>query len=186
MNCRSPWFSHCVLSPNDIGGHLRYDLKGSNVSRRTHTRKNTISERASASAVGKLVTQKDMDLSRPLVVGERAKMILNMQITNDISFLNENKLMDYSLLVGIHNCSMMCEQCTPERRKNEVDTDGKVREAQIRSHGVRGAGPPANPECPQSVYFFGIIDLLQKWTSKKKLERSVKVGVASVSPCKWI
>jgi hypothetical protein len=30
-----------------------------------------------------------MDLSRPLIVGERAKMILNMQITNDISFLNE-------------------------------------------------------------------------------------------------
>lgn len=155
--------------------HCRYDLKGSNVSRRTHTRKNTITERVSASLVAKLVTQKDMDLSRPLSVGERGKLILNMQITNDISFLNENKLMDYSLLVGIHNCSTNCEQCTQERRLNEVDTDGKVREAQIRDYGVRGAGPPTHPDCPQSVYFFGIIDLLQKWTSKKKLERSMKV-----------
>eukprot|EP00038_Savillea_parva_P031526 m.87549 g.87549 ORF g.87549 m.87549 type:complete len:1398 (+) comp9705_c0_seq1:260-4453(+) len=157
--------------------HEMYDLKGSNVARRTMTQKNTIVARGSSNNVTKVVIQKDMDLSRPLTVGDRAKMILNMQITNDISFLNENRLMDYSLLVGIHNCSHTCPDCTSQRRQLEVDVDGKVREAQIHGYGVRGGGPPADPQCPQSVYFFGIIDLLQKWTSLKRIERTLKVGV---------
>ena len=75
-----------------------------------------------------------MDLHRPLEVGERVKLILNMQITEDVAFLNANKLMDYSLLVGIHNCCDTCEHCV-ERRPLEVDTDGKVRIPNILNMG---------------------------------------------------
>eukprot|EP00041_Stephanoeca_diplocostata_P023534 m.579983 g.579983 ORF g.579983 m.579983 type:complete len:189 (+) comp22319_c0_seq10:82-648(+) len=155
-----------VLSKShQIPIHELYDLKGSNVNRRTMNKKNTL---AMDNASDKLVTRKDMDLHRPLEVGERVKLILNLQITEDVAFLNANKLMDYSLLVGIHNCCDTCEHCLA-RRPLEVDADGKVRIPNILDMGVRGGGPPLEPKLSQSVYFFGIIDLLQKWDGKKKV-----------------
>ena len=77
-----------------------------------------------------------MDLERPLAVGARAKMILNMEITQDLLFLNEQGLMDYSLLVGIHNCpGEACPQCK-DRRSTEVSPDGKVRSKDIHRNGT--------------------------------------------------
>jgi len=43
---------------------------------------------------------------------------------------------------------------------------GKVRGKDIREWGCRGGGPPAAPHT-SSVYFFGIIDLLQQWDKSK-------------------
>ena len=44
---------------------------------------------------------------------------------------------------------------------------GKLTHEDITKWGVRGAGPKRDDPESQSVYFFGIIDILQAWTAKK-------------------
>lgn len=152
-----------------------YDLKGSHDHRRTKGSKNKFNAVESVSL--KVETQKDMDLERPLIIGPRGKLILNMQIGEDVQFLNSEGLMDYSLLVGIHNCpGESCPECK-DRRKTEVGEDGKVRSQDIYRCGIRGGGLPHNPNIPESVYAFGIIDLLQVWNSKKTIEAAAKAKI---------
>eukprot|EP00040_Diaphanoeca_grandis_P028586 m.165841 g.165841 ORF g.165841 m.165841 type:complete len:1002 (+) comp31400_c0_seq4:183-3188(+) len=156
--------------------HELYDLKGSFIARRTMSSRNKVSATTEPQPNAKLVTQKDMDLVRPLIVGGRGKIILNMQMTEDVTFLNAQGLMDYSLLVGIHNCQPSCTECDG-RRVQELSPDGKVRAADIHKYGVRGGGPPQKPVTAESVYFFGIIDLLQVWDGKKRMEKLAKTKV---------
>lgn len=53
---------------------------------------------------------------------------------------------------------------------------GKVRGKDIREWGCRGGGPPS-AEHTSSVYFFGIIDLLQQWDKSKVAEQFLKSKV---------
>ena len=74
----------------------RYDLKGSKVGRRV-LRGN---EKADARFKK---TLKDLDMNRRVVIGPDSKAQLMEQLRSDVDFLASLKIMDYSLLLGIHH-----------------------------------------------------------------------------------
>ena len=158
-----------LAKARDISIHEVYDLKGSYVDRRAIS--SSVKDPRNFRG-----TRKDMDLRRPLIVGERGQAILASHLTSDAGFLNSLNLMDYSLLVGIHNCDPD-GRCCEQRRRMERSEDGKVRAKDILEWGVRGAGPPDSEGKTESVYFFGIIDLLQQWDKSKVAEQFLKSRV---------
>lgn len=84
------FFNRAQLKMNTI-----YDLKGSTVGRRSlkggRTRGNYHG------------TLKDLDLTESIFIGPEAKGQLMEQLEQDVSFLTKCGIMDYSLLLGIHD-----------------------------------------------------------------------------------
>jgi len=74
--------------------HERYDLKGSVVGRMT---------REEDKAKDGKVILKDLDLTRQLPVGGLYRSLLLMQLKSDCQFLESLEIVDYSLLLGVHN-----------------------------------------------------------------------------------
>ena len=77
--------------------HYTYDLKGSTVGRRALKGGRTRDMHH--------CTLKDLDLDHPIVIGPEAKAQLMEQLQQDVEFLTQSGIMDYSLLLGIHNHS---------------------------------------------------------------------------------
>merc|ERR1712039_514024 len=76
--------------------HRRYDLKGS-----THGRKASAKERRKSAPV-----LKDLDWvaeETAMIIGEGARKLLLDSLAEDARFLCSQGLIDYSLLVGIHD-----------------------------------------------------------------------------------
>lgn len=76
--------------------HRKYDLKGSLVSR----------EASDKEKVKELPTLKDMDFlnkNQKVYIGEEEKKIFLEKLKRDVEFLVQLKIMDYSLLLGIHD-----------------------------------------------------------------------------------
>lgn len=85
-----------LFSTNEI--HLRYDLKGSTISRKVLPLNHEILEGEKYS-----ISLKDLDFkdnTKFLYFGENKNLILD-QISKDIKFLESKNIIDYSLLVGI-------------------------------------------------------------------------------------
>jgi len=89
-----------VVMGNIFETHLsvdrRFDLKGSTVGRAASFKEKE----------AKTVTLKDLDfleLKKKLVIGEEWRALLLGQLRKDVDLLKSANLMDYSLLVGIHN-----------------------------------------------------------------------------------
>jgi hypothetical protein len=76
-----------------------YDLKGSSVDRE-------VTRRQSRSS--KVNFGKDMDLKRRLRMDGHANREVMQQARIDVQFLSGRKLMDYSLLLGVHVCDPNC------------------------------------------------------------------------------
>ena len=74
--------------------HEKYDLKGSTVGRRVKKRK---------AVVTSSTTLKDLDLQQKIYIGPENKTLLMQQLRKDVQFLASHNIMDYSLLLGIHN-----------------------------------------------------------------------------------
>jgi len=72
----------------------RYDLKGSVVGRMT---------REEDKAKDANVILKDLDLTRQLPLGLTCRSLLLMQLKSDCQFLENLEIVDYSLLLGVHN-----------------------------------------------------------------------------------
>ena len=97
--------------------HERYDLKGSRVSRRSVKKTSKIRREYKG-------TLKDLDLGdKKIHVGADSKAQLLGQLRRDVEFLIQCKIMDYSMLLGIHNHS--------DDERSRV----KVREGSIRGLG---------------------------------------------------
>ena len=75
--------------------HSIYDLKGSTVGRRALK-----GGRTKATYHG---TMKDLDLDESIFIGAEAKAQLTEQLEQDVGFLTRCGVMDYSLLLGIHD-----------------------------------------------------------------------------------
>eukprot|EP01084_Bolivina_argentea_P034994 64867_1 len=157
------------LKPNEV-----YDLKGSWVGRMTKQR------------VG---VMKDLNLQRYIVLTEKTRKKLIKQLEVDTKFLSDNNVMDYSLLLGIYN--MKITYGSPQNNINQIDDESYTKYNEYLENGgdIYGGVRSALIEGP-GIYYFGIIDAIQKYNFKKKLEAFFKVwiqrknskGISCVNP----
>ncbi|CRL00174.1 CLUMA_CG013449, isoform A [Clunio marinus] len=209
------------LLPSFIKMHLKYDLKGS-----TYKRKANKSERQKKSP-----TYKDLDFMEhhPNGISLEADTYsaLIKTIQRDCRVLESFKIMDYSLLVGIHNMDLAQKEKQEEKSRNprsdsnRDDSDMEdAPEADQAMHEERTGGlalnrtsalhrsinrqrlvahstamesiqaesepideeedvppggiPARNDKGERLLLFIGIIDILQSYRLKKKLEHTFK------------
>lgn len=209
--------------------HRRYDIKGSWVNRSAkhpskgkrvtcrHCNAKFVFGSADAencpAQVGRHepnVVLKDNDLTARVRLDPKVAEELYDQLVKDANFLSRLGIMDYSLLLGVHNVEYMVNPDLEEEMETVLPfSDGlNKRSPSAQTDGIRrggggsggGRGRVSNPNAhgsqnkPQrtglprlgtgtrrantvvgpSVYYFGMIDILQQWTIDKKLERFAK------------
>ncbi|GFT20538.1 phosphatidylinositol 4-phosphate 5-kinase type-1 alpha [Trichonephila clavipes] len=201
------------LLPSYITMHEKYDLKGS-----TYKRKASKSEREKSSP-----TYKDLDFmerhSEGILLEAETYNALIKTITRDCRVLESFKIMDYSLLVGIHNLDLAKKEKKEQRRKKKEEdgkisdesesasptlvSSGKTESGLVRSKSINktriaafstaiesiqaevdmpeedddvppGGIPAKNSKGENLLLFMGIIDILQSYHLKKKLEHTFK------------
>ncbi|XP_022221662.2 phosphatidylinositol 4-phosphate 5-kinase type-1 alpha isoform X6 [Drosophila obscura] len=210
------------LLPSSVRMHLKYDLKGS-----TFKRKANKAERSKKSP-----TYKDLDFMEQhpngIFLEAETYSALIKTIQRDCTVLESFKIMDYSLLLGVHNLDVALREKLSESRKplraplaedsdgdvddplDGQDGDGKDRDtatgisrnnAAYRSvnrqrlvahstamesiqaesepiddeEDVPPGGIPARSEKGERLLLYiGIIDILQSYRLKKKLEHTFK------------
>uniref|UniRef100_A0A667YQW4 Phosphatidylinositol 5-phosphate 4-kinase type-2 gamma n=1 Tax=Myripristis murdjan TaxID=586833 RepID=A0A667YQW4_9TELE len=174
--------------------HRKYDLKGSLVSRE-----------ASDKERGKeLPTFKDMDFRnnmQKVYVSEEQKEKFMEKLNKDVEFLVKLKIMDYSLLLGIHDVGRAEreEEEQGDEPPNEEDAEaenGLAPAATVGSYGtspegIAGYMSSCKPLGPgefdpyvdvyavansnmMEVYFMGLIDVLTQYDTKKKAAHAAK------------
>ncbi|CAJ1083348.1 phosphatidylinositol 4-phosphate 5-kinase type-1 alpha-like isoform X2 [Xyrichtys novacula] len=178
------------LLPSTVRMHLKYDLKGS-----------TYKRRASAKERDKAVpTYKDLDFMQDsqeglLMEGDKYSAVCKT-IQRDCLLLQSFKIMDYSLLVGIHNLDQACreqvseeavaaaaDQRRPQGQKSLYSTAIEAIQAEAGSMGSTetedqtGGIPARNAKGERLLVYMGIIDILQSYRLVKKLEHSWKALV---------
>lgn len=126
--------------------HRRFDLKGSWVGRST----NCPEDPSVALKDNDFIAQKET-----VNVGPLAKQIICDQLKSDTEFFVSRNIIDYSLLLGIH-----------ERRM-----DGGTNPQGDDDTGEARSFSSADGSC---VYYIGIIDILCEYDTKKKFENVFK------------
>uniref|UniRef100_A0A669BHW8 Phosphatidylinositol 5-phosphate 4-kinase type-2 alpha n=1 Tax=Oreochromis niloticus TaxID=8128 RepID=A0A669BHW8_ORENI len=190
--------------------YKKYDLKVRGKERRTHEKKNTAKE---------LPTYKDNDFindGQKIYINEENKKMFLEKLRKDVEvcvrhdffffvlffcffffflFLAQLKLMDYSLLVGIHDVER-AEQEEVESEENEAEEEGESDGGGIGtppdspSNTLDSTKPlspgefdptidvyaiKSNESAPRKeVYFMAIIDILQHYDAKKKAAHAAK------------
>ncbi|XP_055688796.1 phosphatidylinositol 4-phosphate 5-kinase type-1 alpha isoform X11 [Lutzomyia longipalpis] len=206
------------LLPSYVRMHLKYDLKGSTYKRRA----------SKAEMKKKSPTYKDLDFMEHhpngIFLEADTYNALIKTIQRDCRVLESFKIMDYSLLVGVHNLDLSLkdkqEEKNAQMRENEdlagessLDGAGDERDRRERRSGgatalnrsrsvnrqrlvahstamesiqaasepiddeddVPPGGIPARSEKGERLLLFiGIIDILQSYRLKKKLEHTFK------------
>ena len=105
-------------TPDQFKMHERYDLKGSRIGRRSVKKTSKVRREYKG-------TLKDLDLGdKKIHVGADSKAQLMGQLRRDVEFLVQCKIMDYSLLLGIHN-----------HNGAQKSSRAMVREGSIRGRG---------------------------------------------------
>ncbi|ERN00946.1 phosphatidylinositol 4-phosphate 5-kinase 1 [Amborella trichopoda] len=174
--------------------HRRFDLKGSSYGRSTDKSEGEIDE---------TTTLKDLDLNFVFRLQRSWYEELLRQIDKDCEFLEAERIMDYSLLVGLHfkdsSTGMDTRHSTgelelalkdsPAGRLSKVETDWKprvrlgagmparVEQVVVRRSDYEGGGvewPHVHGEIYDVVMYFGVIDILQDYDITKKLEHAYK------------
>ncbi|XP_037649594.1 phosphatidylinositol 4-phosphate 5-kinase type-1 alpha-like isoform X1 [Sebastes umbrosus] len=178
------------LLPSVVRMHLKYDLKGS-----------TFKRRASPKERDKSVpTYKDLDFIEDmqeglLLEGDKHSAVCKT-IQRDCLHLQSFKIMDYSLLVGIHNIDQACrervseqavagavDQRRPQGQKSLYSTAIEAIQAEAGSmrsldtEEKTGGIPARNTKGERLLVYIGIIDILQSYRFVKKLEHSWKALV---------
>ncbi|CAG9334402.1 unnamed protein product [Blepharisma stoltei] len=131
-----------------------YDLKGSTYGRFTNKGESSS------------VARKDLDFvqeGKKIILGGERKKLLMQQIERDCELLQSLKIIDYSLLLGIHEVK--------ERGIHQkAASDEFVRFAERDEGGMVSSDG-------KYIYFMGIIDILTYYGSKKKIEHAIKTTV---------
>ncbi|UIZ21516.1 hypothetical protein KXD40_001172 [Peronospora effusa] len=199
--------------------HRRYDIKGSWVNRSAkHPSKgkrvtcrhcnakyvfgSTDAENCRA-RVGRHepnVILKDNDLTAKVRLDPEVAEELYGQLVKDANFLSRLGIMDYSLLLGIHNVEYVVNPDLEEepmippkdafgprlRTTNNSSFLGSnaapVRESKPGLPRVAAGTRRANTVVGPSIYYFGLIDILQTWNMDKKLERFAKTKLLAKDP----
>jgi len=183
------------LLPSNIKMHLKFDLKGS-----TYKRKASKHEREKKSP-----TFKDLDflelLPEGLLLEPETYTALVSTIHRDCRVLESFKIMDYSLLLGVHNL----DQAARERAEasgvvnsEEVldEKQGMSQKHRLVAHSTAmesiqatsdpvdiptelppGGIPARNHKGERILLFIGLIDILQSYRLIKKLEHTFKAMI---------
>ncbi|XP_049882577.1 phosphatidylinositol 4-phosphate 5-kinase type-1 alpha isoform X2 [Pectinophora gossypiella] len=189
------------ILPSSVKLHQKYDLKGS-----TYKRKANKSERQKSSP-----TYKDLDFmehhSEGIFLEADTYTALIKTMQRDCRVLESFKIMDYSLLVGIHNldeaarekaearkadAARACDD-TGEPNKTQLNRSRSINRQRLVAHSTAmesiqaesepideeedvppGGIPARNARGERLLLFLGIIDILQSYRLRKKLEHTWK------------
>ncbi|CAG9566371.1 unnamed protein product [Danaus chrysippus] len=181
---------------NHLNIHKKYDLKGSTVDR----------EASEKELEKELPTLKDNDFIKQGVridIGDAAKEKLLETLTADVEFLTKLHLMDYSLLLGVHECGRGEAEAEAARQladqdSEDTDTDSDTEPRHDNRWGYstppdspRGAARPPRyegivPEIDiyaipshdgaprKEIYFVALIDVLTHYGVKKQAAKAAK------------
>ncbi|XP_068123537.1 phosphatidylinositol 5-phosphate 4-kinase type-2 gamma [Hyperolius riggenbachi] len=172
--------------------HRKYDLKGSLVSR----------EASDKEKIKELPTLKDMDflnMSQKVYIDEEQKKVFMEKLKRDVEFLVQLKIMDYSLLLGIHDVTRAEQEEEEELEEEDGENEGPGQYTAAGSYGTSPEGiagylnshKPLGPgefdpyidvyavkssdSAPQKeVYFMGLIDIFTQYDAKKKAAHAAK------------
>jgi len=188
--------TYLLVMRNIFGGkyaiHKKYDLKGSTVQRQASEKEKT----------KELPTLKDNDFledNDKLMLPADAKEQLMALLKSDTDFLTKLKLMDYSLLVGIHDVEQGKKEETDalaaQAHSSDPDSGDEAQslpESPVASVGAfisltrdlnlddEFFGIPSSAESPKKlIYFIGLVDILTYYGVKKRTAsaaKSVKYG----------
>ncbi|KAL4712217.1 hypothetical protein ACJJTC_011078 [Scirpophaga incertulas] len=191
------------ILPSSVKLHQKYDLKGS-----TYKRKASKTERQKGSP-----TYKDLDFMEHhpegifLEADTFTALIKTMQ--RDCRVLESFKIMDYSLLVGIHNLDEAQREKSEARKRTDSGHSDEEGEGEPKKSGLNrtrsinrqrlvahstamesiqaesepideeedvppGGIPARNARGERLLLFLGIIDILQSYRLRKKLEHTWK------------
>lgn len=182
----------------DLELHTRFDLKGSTVGRRSP-------EGARNSSKS---TLKDLDLlemGQRIRLGPERRQMLLQTLEHDSEFLREKQLIDYSLLLGIHNTSRavlpkqdaMMDSLTSLGSRSTSASFSSSHGSVISDNDKSDDGDCEKPFFQQDsggmksvdgseTYVMGVIDFLTHYSTRKALERMGKKAVygggVSVAP----
>jgi len=182
------------LLPSNVRMHLKFDLKGS-----TYKRKASKHEKEKKSP-----TFKDLDfmelLPEGLLLEPETYTALISTMRRDCRVLESFKIMDYSLLVGIHNLDLAAKERAESsgaaettvsftdrhksKREKLVAHSTAMESIQATSDPVDigeelppGGIPARNHKGERILLFVGIIDILQSYRLIKKLEHTFKAMI---------
>ncbi|KAK0075445.1 hypothetical protein PV325_006900, partial [Microctonus aethiopoides] len=133
---------------NHLTTHKKFDLKGSTVDR----------EASDKEKEKDLPTYKDNDFVKDgmkIYIGDEAKKKLIDTLTADVDFLTRLHLMDYSLLLGLHDCAR-AEQENRERAEREEDEDNHDDEDDSESGSGLESRGPGTERLSQNMMFHGL------------------------------
>ncbi|GMT28299.1 hypothetical protein PFISCL1PPCAC_19596 [Pristionchus fissidentatus] len=165
------------LLPQSIEMHEKFDLKGS-----TYKRLADSKERGKAHP-----TLKDLDFmeghSEGFHLDRHAYDTLMMTLSRDCLVMQSFKIMDYSLLVGVHNMDAGNSNGGPrfsegDRSEDEIDNEDEPgtsrKEEGAMDEDIPGRIFARNSNGDRLIIFLGIIDILQNYRLFKKLEHTWK------------
>ncbi|XP_072927345.1 phosphatidylinositol 5-phosphate 4-kinase type-2 gamma-like [Hemitrygon akajei] len=172
--------------------HRKYDLKGSLVSR----------EASDKEKVKELPTLKDMDflnLNQKVYICQEDKKLFMDKLRRDVEFLARLKIMDYSLLLGIHDVQRQTDEEEGAPTTIVVSEDNRNTHSSVSPHQyghtpemlgsylskvpdfIEEHSPPdahaikSSESAPRKeVYFMGLIDILTQYDTKKKAAHAAK------------
>ncbi|XP_069017139.1 phosphatidylinositol-4-phosphate 5-kinase, type I, beta a isoform X2 [Embiotoca jacksoni] len=162
--------------PRAMKMHYKYDLKGSSYKRRASRK-----EHANPSP-----TFKDLDfqeMHEGLHFDSDTYNALMKTLQRDCRVLESFKIMDYSLLLGIHVLNRKSlgrgSRCDSRRQKVLYSTalesiQGSVKDPEPVADDETLGGIPAKHKDENLLIFLGIIDILQSYRFIKKVEHSWK------------
>nr|XP_056723619.1 phosphatidylinositol 4-phosphate 5-kinase type-1 gamma [Euleptes europaea] len=177
------------ILPRVVKMHLKYDLKGS-----TYKRRASKKEKEKSSP-----TYKDLDFMQDLPEGIMldtdtfSAVVKTLQ--RDCLVLESFKIMDYSLLLGVHNIDQQererqtdgAQSVSDEKRPvgqkalystaMESIQGGAARGESIETDDTMGGIPAVNGKGERLLLHVGIIDILQSYRFIKKLEHTWKALV---------
>ncbi|XP_068599601.1 phosphatidylinositol 4-phosphate 5-kinase type-1 gamma [Brachionichthys hirsutus] len=176
--------------PRVVRMHLKYDMKGS-----TYKRRASKKEREKARP-----TFKDLDfmqdLQDGLMLDQDTYNALVKTLQRDCLVLESFKIMDYSLLLGVHNMDQAEREKQMEGSQGDSDEKRPVAQQKalystamesiqggaacggsIDADETMGGIPAVNGKGERLLLYIGIIDILQSYRLIKKLEHTWKALV---------
>uniref|UniRef100_A0A1A7WS64 Phosphatidylinositol-4-phosphate 5-kinase, type I, gamma b n=1 Tax=Iconisemion striatum TaxID=60296 RepID=A0A1A7WS64_9TELE len=175
------------ILPRSVRMHLKFDLKGSTYKRRASKKEKEKSK----------PTFKDLDflndVPEGLILDQDTYSALVKTLQRDCLVLESFKIMDYSLLLGIHNKSIaereQQSQSSPTAGGDEKKPAGQRALYSTAMESIQGGStcrdtldhddtmggiPAVSGKGERLLLFIGIIDILQSYRLIKKLEHSWK------------